>query len=55
MTKGSRGRKGKEIHLYIPEAMLLEVQAECRRLERNTSWVLARAWKIAKKHGMGGA
>jgi uncharacterized small protein (TIGR04563 family) len=35
--------------LYFPEAMLLEIQQEATRLDRSLSWVMQRAWKIARQ------
>lgn len=34
--------------LYFPEAMLLEIQQEATRLDRSLSWVMQRAWKLAR-------
>jgi uncharacterized small protein (TIGR04563 family) len=34
--------------LYFPGAMLDEIAAEARRLDRSLSWVVQRAWKIAR-------
>jgi uncharacterized small protein (TIGR04563 family) len=34
--------------LYFPESMLLEIQQEATRLDRSLSWVMQRAWKIAR-------
>ena len=34
--------------VYIPEAMLVEIQRECERQERSLSWLIQRAWKIAR-------
>ncbi|MBI5512949.1 MAG: TIGR04563 family protein [Deltaproteobacteria bacterium] len=34
--------------LYFPESMLLEIQQEANRLDRSLSWVMQRAWKIAR-------
>jgi uncharacterized small protein (TIGR04563 family) len=35
--------------LYFPEAMLEDIKAEAKRLNRSLSWVVQRAWKVAKK------
>jgi uncharacterized small protein (TIGR04563 family) len=35
--------------LYFPGEMLDEIREEAKRLERPTSWVVVRAWKLA--HG----
>ncbi len=34
--------------LYFPREMLEEIWAEARRLDRSMSWIVQRAWKIAK-------
>lgn len=34
--------------LYFPETMLEEIKAEATRLDRSLSWVVQRAWKVAK-------
>lgn len=34
--------------LYFPEAMLTEIKEEAIRLDRSLSWVVQRAWKVAK-------
>jgi uncharacterized small protein (TIGR04563 family) len=35
--------------LYFSEAMLDEIAAEARRLDRSLSWVVQRAWKIGRE------
>lgn len=34
--------------LYFSEDMLQEIVAEAHRLDRSLSWVVQRAWKIAR-------
>jgi uncharacterized small protein (TIGR04563 family) len=34
--------------LYFPEVMLQEIQREAARLDRSLSWVMQRAWKLAR-------
>ncbi len=34
--------------LYFPESMLREITEEAQRLDRSMSWVVQRAWKIAR-------
>lgn len=34
--------------LYFPEAMLKEIAEEAKRLDRSLSWVVQRAWRLAK-------
>jgi uncharacterized small protein (TIGR04563 family) len=35
--------------LYFPEEMLVEIREEAVRLERSLSWIVQRAWKVARK------
>ena len=35
--------------LYIPEQMLKEIQEEAARQDRSLSWIVQKAWKIARK------
>lgn len=35
--------------LYFPEEMLREIQDEARRLDRSLSWVVQKAWKVARE------
>jgi uncharacterized small protein (TIGR04563 family) len=35
--------------LYFPETMLEDIKAEAKRLNRSLSWVVQRAWKVARK------
>jgi uncharacterized small protein (TIGR04563 family) len=34
--------------LYFPEEMLVEIREEATRLDRSLSWVVQRAWKLAR-------
>ncbi len=34
--------------LYFPESMLGEIKDEAARLDRSLSWVVQRAWKLAR-------
>ena len=34
--------------LYFPESMLDEIKEEAARLDRSLSWVVQRAWKMAR-------
>ncbi len=38
--------------LYFPEDMLLEIQAEANRQDRSLSWIVQKAWKLARKEIM---
>ncbi len=44
---GSKTDKRKQ-SLYFPESMLQEIWEEARRLDRSLSWVVQRAWKLAR-------
>jgi len=35
--------------LYFPDEMLKEIQAEATRQDRSLSWIVQKAWKIARK------
>ncbi|MEK6607659.1 MAG: TIGR04563 family protein [Myxococcota bacterium] len=35
--------------LYFPEEMLKEIQDEAARQDRSLSWIVQKAWKIARK------
>ncbi len=35
--------------LYFPETMLDEIKLEAERLNRSLSWVVQRAWKVARQ------
>lgn len=35
--------------LYFPEQMLKEIQEEAARQDRSLSWIVQKAWKIARK------
>ncbi len=34
--------------LYFPETMLTEIKDEAARLDRSLSWIVQRAWKLAR-------
>ncbi len=34
--------------LYFPEKMLKEIQAEANRQDRSLSWIVQKAWQIAR-------
>jgi uncharacterized small protein (TIGR04563 family) len=34
--------------LYFPETMLTEIQEEATRQDRSLSWIVQKAWKIAR-------
>jgi uncharacterized small protein (TIGR04563 family) len=46
MMAGSDKRKQS---LYFPEDMLKEIQEEATRQDRSLSWIVQRAWMIARK------
>ncbi len=35
--------------LYFPEEMLREIQHEATRQDRSLSWIVQKAWKLARK------
>ena len=35
--------------LYFPEEMLREITAEAARQDRSLSWIVQKAWKIARR------
>jgi uncharacterized small protein (TIGR04563 family) len=35
--------------LYFPEEMLKEIADEARRQDRSLSWIMQKAWKIARR------
>ncbi|MFH1132286.1 MAG: TIGR04563 family protein [Pseudomonadota bacterium] len=35
--------------LYFPEEMLQEIQEEATRQDRSLSWIVQKAWKIARR------
>jgi len=35
--------------LYFPEIMLKEIQEEAARQDRSLSWIVQKAWKIARR------
>ncbi len=44
MTKAT----GRKHSFYFPDWMSRELEAEAARLDRSTSWILQRAWKLAR-------
>ena len=47
VTEASKTDKRKQ-SLYFPESMLQEIKEEAARLDRSLSWVVQRAWKLAR-------
>jgi uncharacterized small protein (TIGR04563 family) len=45
--EGPKSDKRKQ-SLYFPEEMLEEIKEEAARLGRSLSWIVQRAWKIAR-------
>ena len=35
--------------LYFPEEMLEEIKAEATRQDRSLSWIVQRAWRVARQ------
>jgi len=46
-NSSTRSDKRKQ-SLYFPESMLQEIKEEAARLDRSLSWVVQRAWKLAR-------
>lgn len=44
----SSGSDKRKQSLYFPETMLQEIKDEAARLDRSLSWVVQRAWKLAR-------
>ena len=47
--RSSGGSDKRKQSLYFPESMLQEIQSESVRLDRSLSWIMQRAWQIARK------
>lgn len=47
--KGSGASDKRKQSLYFPESMLKEIMAEAARLDRSLSWIMQRAWLVARK------
>ncbi len=47
LKEATRTDKRKQ-SLYFPESMLQEIKEEAARLDRSLSWVVQRAWKLAR-------
>lgn len=45
MTKSDKRKQS----LYFPEEMLQEISTEANRQDRSLSWIVQKAWKIARK------
>ena len=44
MTRSDKRKQS----LYFPEEMLQEITVEANRQDRSLSWIVQKAWKIAK-------
>lgn len=47
MIMGSSDKRKQS--LYFPEEMLKEIQTEATRQDRSLSWIVQKAWKLARK------
>ncbi len=47
-TTTRSGSDKRKQSLYFPETMLQEIKDEAARLDRSLSWVVQRAWKLAR-------
>ncbi|MBW2277258.1 MAG: TIGR04563 family protein [Deltaproteobacteria bacterium] len=48
MTKSDKRKQS----LYFPEDMLSEITTEAARQDRSLSWIVQKAWKIARREIM---
>jgi uncharacterized small protein (TIGR04563 family) len=48
-SRGAGGSDKRKQSLYFPESMLKEIMGEAVRLDRSLSWVMQRAWQVARK------
>lgn len=48
MSGNKGGSDKRKQSLYFPEAMLQEIKDEAARLDRSLSWVVQRAWMLAR-------
>ncbi len=50
-AKGGTARRSdkRKQSLYFPEDMLQEIITEATRLDRSLSWIMQRAWQVARK------
>ncbi len=46
---------GQKLNLYLPVWMAREVAREATRLDRSVSWILRRAWQLARPQILGAA
>lgn len=44
-----KDRKSRKKSLYFPQEMQDEIKSEADRLDRSLSWVLTKAWKLARE------
>jgi uncharacterized small protein (TIGR04563 family) len=47
-TANRTGSDKRKQSLYFPEIILQEIKDEAARLDRSLSWVVQRAWKLAR-------
>jgi len=47
--EGGRKSDMRKQSLYFPADVVKEMQAEAKRLDRSLSWVVQRAWKVARE------
>jgi uncharacterized small protein (TIGR04563 family) len=48
MEAAMAGSDKRKQSLYFPEDMLKEIQEEATRQDRSLSWIVQKAWKIAR-------
>lgn len=52
LDRDMAGSDKRKQSLYFPEDMLKEIQEEAARQDRSLSWIVQKAWKIARKEIM---
>jgi uncharacterized small protein (TIGR04563 family) len=48
-TDQSRKADPRKVSVYLPDTLLHEIRAEANRLERSLSWILQKAWRVARE------
>jgi uncharacterized small protein (TIGR04563 family) len=48
MSTNTRKSDARKVGVYLPGEILADVQAEAVRQDRSVSWLLQRAWTLAK-------
>lgn len=43
------GYDPRKVSMYLPDALAAEIRAEAKRQDRKISWLLQKAWKMARE------